>query len=313
MTQRLQSQHVHRLRGRPAPLHRALCVLAAAACVAGAAQAEIREVRLEPTTVIQHVTDRARAQTVGICQIGDLKGKLPLGQTLKERLRTSALVGFHQQGDKVNTSFFAKLSCQQPRWEVMQFRVLLTFDLQQLPLPGKPFLAYLSFKPSDPAQMAQAFPELAFASPPELGTGSTQKSTLLSTVSVQSKGFLCYSTTPGSGHGLQFMFQYTDLDSTTASNGCGAMAFPPPEPVPEPATVLRLVNGNYLANVAPLLMAARKAGASKVTLVLNGPQAPAGSTAWPSTSATRLVGLGDWQLSVLSNACNWNNFPSQSC
>lgn len=279
-----------------------------------AAYAEIREVRLAPTTVVQHVTDRAQAQTVGLCQIGDLKGKLPTGQAMKERLRTSALLGFHQQGAKVDKSFLAKFSCQQPRWEVMQFRVVLAFDLHELPLPGKPFLAYLSFKPSDPAQMAQMFPEMTFPSPPELGNGSTQKSSLVGGVSVQSKGFLCYSTTPGSGHGLQFMFQYTDLDNTTtASNGCGATSFPPPEPVPEPATVLRLTNGSYLANVAPLLMAARKSGANKIFLVVHGPQAPAGPSAWPTASASRVVGLGDWQISVLSNACNWNQFPSQSC
>lgn len=310
----MQSEHRDARRSGPLRWTGAAALLASACLSSTSAYAEIREVRLVPTTVVQHVTDRARAQTVGSCQIGDLQGKLPTGQVMMERLRTSALLGFHQQGAKVNKSFLAKFSCQQPRWEVLQFRVVLAFDLHELPLPGKPFLAYLSFKPSDLAQMTKVFPEMSFPAPPETGSGSTHKSSVVSGISVQSKGFLCYSTLPGSGHGLQFMFQYTDLDdSATATNGCGATSFPPPEPLSELATVLRLTNGSYLANVAPLLTAARKSGADKVFLVVHGPQAPVGPSAWPTASASRVVGLGDWQLSVLSNACNWNQFPSQSC
>ena len=83
----MQPQHGDARRGAPRRRTQPAALAAAICRYFAPAHAEIREVRLAPTTVVQHVTDRAQAQTVGLCQISDLKGKLPTGQVMMERLR----------------------------------------------------------------------------------------------------------------------------------------------------------------------------------------------------------------------------------
>jgi hypothetical protein len=288
-----------------------LAALAAFTLFASNSWAAIREVKLQPSKIIQHVTDRAKAQDIGLCTVNDMKGALPDGKFWEETLRTSALVGFYQQGFKVDNSWAAKLKCQSARWEVMQMRVILTFDLQALPPAGKPFLAYLKFRHSAPDELSKKFDgKMHFPSPPELGTAATQKSAFLTGISVQKKGFLCYVTQAGSNHGLQFMYQYVKDNPKVAESGCGDMHFPAPSG--EIVSVLRLPSGDYMANVAPLLMKARNEGQAKVNLILHGPTAPAGAASWPTVSASKVMGLEGWDLSVVSNACSWNSFPG-SC
>lgn len=286
----------------------AMSLLLATLIAARPALAEIREVTFHPKTVVQHVTDRIKAEKSGGCWPGQIIGSAPSGFAMMEDLGKSAFVGYHETHSENESNFVLWMSCWQPRSEVMQFRVLLVVNLDALPPGNKPFYSFLEFKAMTADAAHQAFPSLPPANKVEVLNGSAKSSAFLTGVSVQAKkGMLCASQSKVPGHMLSFMFAPSPGGGGEATNGCGSTSMPGPEGQVVPIT--KLLKGTYTANITPLLMAARKAQQKEVWLVIHSVGPPSGATAWPSTSSSALMSLSDWTVTVLGNKCNWNTNP----
>lgn len=268
--------------------------------------AKVKEVLLKPK-VIQQVAERALTQQKGLCSVDEIVGSLPNGEAWEADLHKSALIGFHEQASSVSTSFWSKLSCQQPRWDVMQFRVTLNVPLEDLPPGNKPFLAYLSFAPLSPNDTKQRYPLLPSVSLAEpVGTASKVSQRIPGISLDRSKGLLCMKKSGAGDYRLQHLYVYLDDDLAAQ---CGSGEFPAPQS--NMATVLLQKTGRYQADVTSLLMQARHNKQTTARLVIHGLPAPSAGGQWPSQSSSQLMALDGWKLSVVADECNWSTFPGQ--
>jgi hypothetical protein len=286
-------------------MHRLFLGLVLSIGTCAPALAKVKEVQLTPK-VTQQVAERARAQQKGFCSVGEIIGSLPHGLEWEADLKKSALIGFHEQGASVNNSFWSRFTCQQPRWNVLGFRVALSVPLGDLPPGNKPFLAYLSFARLSPDAAKQLYPLLPGVGIGEPAGPASKVSKLIPGIGLDSsKGLLCVKTGTAGDNLLQHLYMYQG--NAGLNEQCGIGEFPPPQG--SIATVLLQKNGRYQANVTALLMQARQNKQTTARLVIYGLPAPSAGGIWPSQSSSQLTALHDWKLSVVADECNWSTFP----
>lgn len=274
------------------------------------AQAKVKEIQLQPTTIMQQLAERARAKELGSCSPNQIIGSLPKGEEWQADLHKSALLGYHEEGFNLSTSFWARFKCQQPRWDVMQFRVAVSFPLKDLPPGDRPFLAYLNFEPANPTDIRKQLPLLPPISPAEPPSGKSQPPQRVMGISLDSsKGLLCMKPGSPTGHALQHRYVFYK-ESSGVTEQCGNGLFTATQG--SLASVQLNSAGKYWADVTPLLKAARQNQQSTARLVIHGLPAPTGNSNWPTQSQSQLMALQGWKLVIVSDECNWNTFPG-SC
>lgn len=291
------------------PVQRLALSLALACLPLHNSWAKVKEIQLQPTTVMQQLAERARAKELGWCSPGQITGSLPRGEEWQADLHKSALLGYHEEGFNLSTSFWSKFKCQQPRWEVMQFRVALSFPLKDLPPGDRPFLAYLNFEPATPAAVHQQLPLLPPMSAAEPASDKSRPSQRIAGISLDSsKGLLCMKPGGPAGHALLHRYVFYK-ESTGVTEQCGSGLFAATQGAP--VSVQLNSAGKYWADITPLLKAARQNQQSTARLVIHGLPAPTGNTAWPKQSQTQLMAVQGWKLVIVSDECNWSTFPGQ--
>lgn len=289
-------------------IHSVSVGLALALCAITPAQAKVKEVVVTPSKITQQVGERALAKQMGSCSPKEIIGSLPRGEEWEADLHKSALIGFHEEGASINTSFWS-WGCQQPRWDVLQFRVGLSFPLSALPPGNKPFLAFLRFAPLSATSAQQKHPQLPGVSAPEPSASTSKASQRLLGVTLDNnQGLLCMKKGGAANHALQHRY-LAQNDITGFTNQCGNGQL---SPLQGPsASVLLHSAGHYWVNVTPLLMQARQNQQSSARLIIQGQPGPSANGNWPSQSSSQLMALDGWKLTIVADECNWNTFPGQ--